>query len=66
MPHHVTHNIVLQYPEEMFFEGWVQITERYRDNPWVAGLDLRNEIRMNEHGEMSQLSDQCTQPMSDF
>ena len=35
----------------MFYEGWVQLTERYRDNPWVAGLDLRNEIRPNEHGE---------------
>ena len=42
-----------QYPEESFIDGWVQITERYRDNPWVAGLDLRNEIRMNEHGQMA-------------
>ena len=35
----------------MFFDGWVQMTERYLDNPWVAGLDLRNEIRPNEHGQ---------------
>ena len=35
----------------MFFDAWAQITERYRNNPWVAGLDLRNEIRPNEHGQ---------------
>ena len=38
-------SVCIQYPEEMFFEGWVQVTERYAANPWVAGLDLRNEIR---------------------
>ena len=32
----------------MFFEGWVEVTERYAANPWVAGLDLRNEIRRCE------------------
>ena len=42
-----------KYPESDFFEGWIQITERYLGNPWVAGLDLRNEIRMNEHGQLA-------------
>ena len=37
--------IFFQYPEDMFFDAWAQITERYRNNPWVAGPDLRNEIR---------------------
>ena len=37
----------------MFIDGWLQITQRYLSNPWVAGLDLRNEIRMNEHGQMA-------------
>ena len=41
-------SVSIQYPEEMFFEGWVQVTERYAANPWVAGLDLRNEIRRCE------------------
>jgi len=40
-----------KYPEEDFFNAWINITERYRSNPWVAGLDLRNEIRPNEHGQ---------------
>merc|ERR1711887_276219 len=34
-----------EYPEEDFIEGWRQITTRYKDNPWVAGMDLRNELR---------------------
>ena len=49
-----------EYPEEMWIQGfttsWVQapwksskglelLTARYLDNPWVAGMDLRNEIR---------------------
>ena len=42
--------VSIQYPEEMFFEGWVEVTERYAANPWVAGLDLRNEIRRCESG----------------
>ena len=42
-----------KYPESDFIQGWVEITQRYLDNPWVAGLDLRNEIRMNEHGQMA-------------
>merc|ERR1711872_476839 len=38
-----------EYPEEDFIEGWKQITTRYKDNPWVAGMDLRNELRPS-HG----------------
>jgi len=34
-----------EYPEEEFIEGWLQIASRYKDNPWVAGMDLRNELR---------------------
>jgi len=41
-----------EYPEEDFIEGWRQITTRYKDNPWVAGMDLRNELRP-AHGTMA-------------
>jgi len=34
-----------EYPEEVFFEHWSMLSKRYRDNPWVIGADLRNEIR---------------------
>ena len=34
-----------EYPEEVFFEHWTMLAERYLDNPWVIGADLRNEIR---------------------
>ena len=34
-----------EYPEEDFIEGWLLISSRYKDNPWVAGMDLRNELR---------------------
>ena len=42
-----------EYPEEDFIEGWRQITTRYKDNPWVAGMDLRNEVRHNQNGTMA-------------
>ena len=49
-----------EYPEEMWIQGSASLvlcprkspkkglellTERYLGNPWVAGMDLRNEIR---------------------
>ena len=34
-----------EYPENIFFEHWTLMAERYRDNPKVIGADLRNEIR---------------------
>jgi len=39
-----------EYPEEYFIEGWRQVVTRYKDNPWVAGMDLRNELRPSAHG----------------
>ena len=34
-----------KYPEEMFFEHWTLMAERYLTNPLVIGADLRNEVR---------------------
>ena len=34
-----------EYPEEVFFEHWTFMAERYLSNPLVIGADLRNEIR---------------------
>ena len=34
-----------KYPEEMFFEHWAAMAERYAANPMVIGADLRNEVR---------------------
>ena len=34
-----------QYPEEVFFEHWSFMAERYLNNPLVIGADLRNEVR---------------------
>ena len=34
-----------EYPEEVFFEHWTFMAERYLDNPLVIGADLRNELR---------------------
>ena len=36
------------YPEEVFFEHWTFMAERYLDNPLVIGADLRNEVRYIE------------------
>ena len=33
------------YPEEVFFEHWTFMAERYLSNPLVIGADLRNEVR---------------------
>ena len=38
-----------EYMEAKFIEGWKQMATRYKDNPWVAGMDLRNELRPS-HG----------------
>jgi len=37
-----------EYPEEVFFEHWTFMAERYLDNPLVIGADLRNEVRYIE------------------
>ena len=34
-----------KYPEEMFFDHWAILAERYATNPMVIGADLRNEVR---------------------
>jgi endoglucanase len=34
-----------EYPEEDFFAHWQMMTERYKDQPGVVGMDLRNELR---------------------
>ena len=34
-----------KYPEDMFFEHWTVMAERYLTNPLVIGADLRNEVR---------------------
>ena len=34
-----------EYSEEVFFEHWTFMAERYLDNPLVIGADLRNEVR---------------------
>ena len=34
-----------KYPEEMFFNHWTLMAERYLNNPLVIGADLRNEVR---------------------
>ena len=40
-----------KYPEEMFFEHWALMAERYAANPMVIGADLRNEVRATKKGE---------------
>lgn len=40
-----------KYPEEMFFEHWATMAERYAANPMVIGADLRNEVRATKKGE---------------
>jgi endoglucanase len=34
-----------EYPEELFFAHWEQMAARYKDEPAVVGMDLRNELR---------------------
>jgi endoglucanase len=33
------------YPEEKWLHDWAVLATRYRDNQWVVGADLRNELR---------------------
>lgn len=33
------------YPESTWLADWQTIVRRYRNNPWVVGADLRNELR---------------------
>jgi endoglucanase len=33
------------YPEEHWLADWQTIAHRYRNQPWVVGADLRNELR---------------------
>ena len=39
-----------KYPEEVFFSNWERMAERYKDNKWVIGADLRNELRHTGNG----------------
>lgn len=34
-----------EYPEAQWLEDWRAIVKRYRDQPYVVGVDLRNELR---------------------
>ena len=34
-----------QYPESSWLADWKAIAARYRNQPWVVGADLRNELR---------------------
>jgi endoglucanase len=34
-----------EYPEEKWLADWETIVRRYRNQPWVVGADLRNELR---------------------
>ncbi len=34
-----------RYPESSWIADWKAVAERYRDDPWVIGVDLRNEPR---------------------
>jgi hypothetical protein len=34
-----------EYPEENWLADWQSIVRRYKDQPWVIGADLRNELR---------------------
>jgi endoglucanase len=34
-----------EYPEERWLEDWKAIVLRYKDQPYVVGTDLRNELR---------------------
>jgi len=34
-----------EYPESAWLADWMTIVHRYRKQPWVVGVDLRNELR---------------------
>ncbi len=34
-----------EYPEEKWLVDWERIVRRYKNQPWVVGADLRNELR---------------------
>jgi endoglucanase len=34
-----------EYPEEKWLADWETIARRYKNQPWVVGADLRNELR---------------------
>jgi endoglucanase len=34
-----------EYPESAWLADWMTIVRRYRKQPWVVGVDLRNELR---------------------
>ena len=34
-----------EYPEEKWLVDWETIVRRYKNQPWVVGADLRNELR---------------------
>jgi endoglucanase len=34
-----------EYPESKWLSDWETIVRRYRNEPWVVGADLRNELR---------------------
>ena len=40
-----------KYPEDMFFDHWAEMAERYAANPMVIAADLRNEIRRRREAD---------------
>ena len=38
------------YPEKDFFNCLKEIAKRYKDNPRVIGMDLRNQVRRSDMG----------------
>jgi len=42
-----------EYPTEMWEDCLVEFAARYKDNPLVAGMDLRNEVRTS-HGKFAE------------
>ena len=40
-----------KYPEDMFFDHWAEMAERYTANPMVIAADLRNEIRRRREAD---------------
>ena len=38
-----------EYPEENWLVDWETIVRRYKNQPWVVGADLRNELRNGAH-----------------
>jgi aryl-phospho-beta-D-glucosidase BglC (GH1 family) len=43
--YHTGSSFAYNQTPEMWQDDWLAMVQRYRDNPWVVGADLRNEVR---------------------